>query len=469
MNFPVWDVPLLGGGILIGLVAILHVFVSHFAVGGGFFLVLTEARARRTGDAALLAYVRGHSRFFVLLTLVFGAISGVGIWWTIGLVHPSATSALIHTFVWGWAIEWTFFMIEIAAAYVYYFGWDRLDRRTHLTVGWIYAIAAWLSLFVINGILTFMLTPGRWIQTRSFLDGFLNPTAMPSLFIRTAVCVALAGLYALLTASAVEARELRLRVTRHAAGWVLAGIAPLPPLGAWYIASIPPLAREMSMGGAPAVTIFAGLTLALSAMIVAITWFGPFRRPQWANAVLVAIIAGLGLGVTGATEWVREAVRKPYVLYDHMYSNAIRVEDVSRIRAAGALASAKWTTVDTLRPETIARAGYELFRLQCRSCHTVDGYNGIRTLVKGWRYDFLDHQIEHLNELKGFMPPFVGTPEERRVLARWLYDLARERPFSGTWLSDESLAPAPDAIAGPRAPAEAATARRADGPPEERP
>ena len=107
-------------------------FVSHFAVGGGLFLVVTEARARRAGDAELLDYVRRHSRFFILLTLVFGAITGVGIWFTIGLVHPSATSSLIQLFVWFWAIEWVFFATEIAAALVYYYGWDRLPRHQHL-------------------------------------------------------------------------------------------------------------------------------------------------------------------------------------------------------------------------------------------------------------------------------------------------------------------------------------------------
>ena len=51
MNFPVWDPPMLGGGLLIGVIAILHVFVSHFAVGGGLFLVLTEQIAARENDA----------------------------------------------------------------------------------------------------------------------------------------------------------------------------------------------------------------------------------------------------------------------------------------------------------------------------------------------------------------------------------------------------------------------------------
>ncbi|NUM78345.1 hypothetical protein HUU40_28625, partial [candidate division KSB1 bacterium] len=90
MNYPVWDVSF-GAGLLIAIVSITHVFVSHFAVGGGLFLVLTEKKAYRENDAALLNWLKTHTRFFVLLTVVFGAISGVGIWFTIALIHPSAT------------------------------------------------------------------------------------------------------------------------------------------------------------------------------------------------------------------------------------------------------------------------------------------------------------------------------------------------------------------------------------------
>ena len=119
--------------IVIAVIAILHVFVSHFAVGGGLFLVLAERKAYREHDASLLAFVRDLSRFFILLTLVFGAITGVGIWFTIGLVHPQATSSLINIFVWAWAIEWTFFVAEIALKlYVYRWqffrdGWNVFD------------------------------------------------------------------------------------------------------------------------------------------------------------------------------------------------------------------------------------------------------------------------------------------------------------------------------------------------------
>ncbi|MEK6572620.1 MAG: cytochrome ubiquinol oxidase subunit I [Bacteroidota bacterium] len=423
MNYPIWDVPVIGGGLLIGFVSILHAFVSHFAIGGSLFLVLTERKAYRENDLRILDYVKLHSRFFLLLTLVFGAITGVGIWFTIGLVHPPATSALIHIFVWAWAIEWVTFLIEISAAFIYYYTWERLDRRTHLIVGWIYFVAAWLSLAVINGILSFMLTPGQWILTRNFWDGFFNPTYLPSLVLRTAVCFALAGLYALLTASRLQQEELREKLVRYAARWLAPAFVVLPLAGVWYISRIPPLAREVSMGGAAAVTIFAGLSIVFSIIIFSFAYFGPYRNPKQFPFPFAVMFLLIGLLATGVTEWVREAVRKPYIIYDYMYSNAFLVAHEGQYRLEGSLTQAKWVVTRKLTDANIIPAGRDLFELQCQSCHTIDGYNAIRPLLRNWPEDYIDHQLENLQTLKGFMPPFLGTPGERRALARWLATL----------------------------------------------
>jgi cytochrome bd-type quinol oxidase subunit 1 len=82
-------------------------------------------------------------------------------------------------FVWGWAMEWVFFIVEIAAGYVYYYGWGRLTPGRHLAVAWIYFVAAFMSLFLINGIITFMLTPGDWKP-----PGELAPEAVQGAFWR---------------------------------------------------------------------------------------------------------------------------------------------------------------------------------------------------------------------------------------------------------------------------------------------
>jgi predicted PurR-regulated permease PerM len=59
-------------------------------------------------------------------------------------------------------------------------------------MGWVYCVSSFFTLFIINGILSFMLTPGQeWLQAngmREFsgavLHAFFNPTFWPSLLIR---------------------------------------------------------------------------------------------------------------------------------------------------------------------------------------------------------------------------------------------------------------------------------------------
>src|SRR6056297_976821 len=103
MEYPVWFLPQVAGGSLIALIAVTHVFVAHFAVGGGLYLVLAERMGLKEGDQEILDFTRRHARFFILVTLVYGSITGVGIWFIISLVQPAGTSLLIHNYVFAWA------------------------------------------------------------------------------------------------------------------------------------------------------------------------------------------------------------------------------------------------------------------------------------------------------------------------------------------------------------------------------
>ena len=418
MNYPIFEFPLIGGGLLIGMIAIFHVFVSHFAIGGGLYLVLTEMKANRDNDEIIRAYLHKHARFFILVTLVLGAVSGVGIWFAIALVNPEATGVLIRTFVWAWATEWVFFLVEIIAAFIYYYTWDTLDRKLHVAVGWVYFVSAWMSLFVINGILTFMLTPGDWLVTGSFWSALFNPTFLPSLIIRTGVAFSLAGLYAILTASFLKQDEHRSRLISYSATWLMPAVLLIPAGGVWFISALPELARHISMGGAPAVTLFAAASVMISALLFMFIYAIPYRIPESFTPQLAALFMILGFTVTAVTEWTREAVRKPFIIYDYMYSNNFTDTDVERYAETGVLPAAKWWN-DHER----ADPGFKIFQVECSACHTPAGFNGLAPLTYGWSEDYLDRQIEHLNQLKGFMPPFIGTPEERKLLASWIYQL----------------------------------------------
>lgn len=455
MNYPLWDIP--SAGLLIAAIAIVHVFISHFAVGGGLFLVLTEGKARRDQDPALLEYVERHSRFFVLLTLVGGAITGVGIWFTIGLVHPAATASLIDAFVWGWAIEWTFFVVEIAAAMIYYYGWHRLPAAIHLRIGWIYFAAAWLSLAVINAVLAFMLTPGAWLTTHSFWDGVLNPTYLPSTVARTFAAFGLAGLYAVLTASALTDVDLKARVARYATlRWVLPMAIAMPAAVVWYLSAASaagvPIAEmlgekthsviavfQAAFAGSPYGYPFAqralmALVLSSAALLVLAAALLPRSRrygPAYAGAMMLCGFVSLG-----GAEWLREDLRKPFVISQYMYVTGVRAIGTDRfsidtIAEHGVLATARWAR-ETPEGDGIAEQtarGRELFRLSCSTCHTLDGYLAIRPLVRGTTVAGASGTIARLSDWrKRHMPAFPGTADERHALAVYLATLGGMTP-----------------------------------------
>ena len=426
MNYPVWEVPYLGGGLIIALIAIPHIFVSHFAIGGGMFLAYSERIALRDGNSRLLEFLKRNTLFFVLITLVFGAVGGVGIWFSIALVHPPATSILIHKFVFLWAIEWVFFLIEIAAALVYYYSWDRVGARTHNTIGWIYAISAWLSLFVINGILTFMLTPGGWPDNPSLLAAFFNPGYLPSLFVRTFVCIALAGLYTLFMASREPPGEGHDMLVRYTSKWLIPAFIGLPISGLWYVSTLPTMAREMLYGGVPSITMFAVMSVAISVVLFAFAYLIANRNPQSVNPTVAVVFMVLGLAVTGASERVREAVRRPYIIHGYMYSNATLPTQIDDLRQSGVLVEAKWASTDRATDGNALDAGRQVFTTLCAHCHTIDGYRGIRSLTHGWTQAFTSRAIANLDALKGYMPPFAGNQTEREALAWWIVSLDDE-------------------------------------------
>ncbi|HTZ48049.1 MAG TPA: c-type cytochrome [Verrucomicrobiae bacterium] len=432
MNYPVWDLSF-GAGLLIALVAILHVFVSHFAVGGGLYLVLTEKKARRNRDSALLTWLKTHTKFFVLVTVVYGAVSGVGIWFTIALISPTATSNLIHAYVWGWAIEWVFFFIEITAALLYLYGWDKLEPKLHLWFGWIYFIAAYLSLVIINGIITFMLTPGRWVDTHRFWTGFFNPTYFPSLLLRTFISFALAGIYALLTASLETDSALKARIVRWSAWWVVPSLAVLPALGWWYIRKIPAELWASARGPMATGTHYAALAVLLLTLTFVLALIAAFRpsRLHLAFSLLLLLAA---LGTMGSFEFVREAIRKPYVIGNYLYANSIYANptpgdggfSVDKITEVGVLQSAKWVGQRNLTPENQIEIGHEIFRVECQSCHTTDGYRSLKRYLtlRQWDQSRIQAILGGLDLMhNGVMPPFAGTDPERQALAAFLHTI----------------------------------------------
>jgi len=421
MNYPVWYLPETGGGLLIALIAITHVFVAHFAVGGGLYLVLTERKGLRENNPDILAFTKRHTRFFMLVTMVYGGITGVGIWFIISLVQPAATSLLIHTFVYGWAAEWVWFLVEITALLVYYYTFDRMDSRTHQAVGWIYFVAAWLSLFLINGIIDFMLTPGAWVVDHNFWSGFFNPSFWPSLFFRTFLSFMLAGLYAFVTCAFLKDPGFKAKMTRYSGTWALGSLTLMLPCAYWYFTILPEPARALVTGSSP--TIRAAGEFALYAMVATMILLLLLTviRPAY-NSKAVAILALVpAFLLLGAFEWTREAARRPFVLNQVMYSNGVTLAEAEELQGESFLARTKWAAVHEVSDENLTRAGAELFKFQCYACHTIGGLNN-DILPKTAAMDFptLHGYLLNVIHKRPYMQPFLGTEEEAAALAAYI-------------------------------------------------
>lgn len=438
--YPSLDVPWIGGPWVIGIIAITHVFISHFAVGGGLYLPLCERHARRNGDAEMLAYLKTCAKFFLVATGVYGAATGVGIWFAIGLVNPTATSWLIHTFVMAWAIEWVVFLIEMAALTAYYYAWNRVSAANHLKIGWVLAASSWMSLVVINGILTFMLTPGsRWPASHSMVDAYVNPTYLPSLVLRTLVAWSLAAIWGFLPATLIKHPGVRKRIMHTTALWVTPAYILMPLAALWYLAMVPPSAIEVLRGGMQGMAT-GNLSAATRVLMVVVmasctmgltVYFGPWKNPlAFSRGQAIGLMA-LALCATGATEWVREVLRKPFAVRDVLYSSGIRPEEVPEMQEKGYLASAVWAREFAARRGGGALArGEAIFRGQCMACHTRSGYRGLDKLMGSRDLETTVGFLEMLrstdpkrNTYLNFMPPLCATKAETRDLAAYLQTL----------------------------------------------
>lgn len=436
MDYPVWWLPGLSNALPVAIIAVVHVFVAHFAIGGGLFLVLVERlglKAEGGLSQSILAYGKRHTRFFMLLTLVFGGLTGVGIWFVIGAASPAATNLLIHTFVFGWATEWVFFIGEIVALLIYYYTYGKMRARPHQTIGWLYFAFGWLSLFMINGIIGFMLTPGAWPETASFWDGFFNPSFWPSLVFRSMLCVILAGVFGYLTAVRIPEAEARERMVRFST-WMAAGpFLPLIASAAWYLLTLPEGQMDMILQKSreipPLLSLFAVSTPLVFLGALALTFVTPQKNRPFLAWVLL-ILAFIQLG---AFEWTREAGRRPYVVWDIMYSNSIPTDQVAELDAKGVLSKAKWVRHKEITKENRLQVGEELFRMQCVTCHSIGGAM-LDILPRTEKYSQfgMEAQLTGQGVRSPYMPPFVGNDEEKAALAAYVVEgLHGKKPQAG--------------------------------------
>jgi len=417
--YPVNEFGPLMKGLVIGGVGILHVFLAQFAIGGGALLYYFERVAQR-GDGDARAFVDGYFKVLVLVSFVVGALTGVAMWFTTIQVGARTIGLMLDEFHWLWATEWVWFSVEICAGYAFYRCGPQLTDVARRRLLALYALAAWMSLFWINGILAWQLTPGRWLDGGGVWAGFFNPSFWPSLLFRTAVASTLGALVACVVINTMDLpRERRMPLIRRAARFATPIVA-MPLLALWFVAVIPADSRSWLMGGSLPMTMFVAVAAGASLLIGAYLIVGIGLRRLTLNIATATLLLVLAFGAT-AGEFVREGARKPYTVRGILYSTSIAPAEVAALRERGVTVDDPYPLRDAARyPTAQLQRGAKVYRALCDACHTMHGSNAVVELVRTWTDDQLRMNIAKLQRTKGFMPPFAGNADDLEALVQLL-------------------------------------------------
>jgi cytochrome bd-type quinol oxidase subunit 1 len=414
--YPVNDFGPLMKGMVIGGVGIVHVFLAQFAIGGGLLLCYFERLAQRDNEPDARAFVDGMFQVVVLVSFVLGALTGVAIWLTTIQVGARTIGLMIDRFHWLWATEWVCFSVEVAAGYAFVRAGKRLSDRARIRLLALYAAASWASLFWIDGILSWQLTPGG---DDGVWTGFFNASFWPSLVYRTCVAMALAALAACIVINTMHLdRERRAALIRRASRFAAPMIA-MPVVALWYLAVIPSDSRSWLLGGSIAMTMFVGIAAGASVLVGAYAVVALFWKRLYVSGATATLLVALAFGATAAGEFVREGARKPYTIRGALYSNSIAPDEVAQLRARGAVVDDPYPLRRALPTKQLER-GAKVERALCDACHTLRGANALVELTRTWTDDQLRLNVAKLQRTKGFMPPFAGNADDVEALVQLL-------------------------------------------------
>lgn len=433
MQFPVFQVPLLGNGMTIALDAVLHVIISHgLAIGAITLIVISEYMGFKKSSYGWEKFAKEFLKFTIIITTGVGAVTGVGIWFITSALSPLGIGSMLRVFFWPWFIEWMVFTCEVIFILLYYFTWNKWTgekKKLHIYFGLGYAIFAISSAFLITGILGFMLTSDGWPWDNSFWSAFLNPSFLPQLLLRISIAFALGAVFsaAFLLVMRTDA-VFRKEALRFFGKVALLSFSAVVVCSWWYFSVVPSTFKTHA--------IFAALTSHLSQqpeVFWVVNFIGAFLLFLFALFAMkgatslskILIIPAVLTSIVFVSEFerIREFIRGPYLMPGYMYANQVLIKESPFLGKEGTLKNSYWYNMSANSPDTINQGAY-LFAQNCSMCHTINGINNIKERVKGRTEDGIFVILGHTHEMIPFMPPFSGTEDERRILARFLYQLS---------------------------------------------
>ncbi len=194
-----------GAKFSIGFLALFHTSVGALAIGFAFVVTILQ----------IVGYVRKDNRYDLLAKRVqlwhvciynIGTISAIGLVFALSGLFPQFWSQIFVQFFWTMIVEELLFFMLATTLTLHYFFWDTMwgHKKLHIFMGALLTPMFFLQVFIINGMSSYMMTPGftegqvsQWSGTAGILGwdklAFYNPTFLMLTLHRTAANFAYGG------------------------------------------------------------------------------------------------------------------------------------------------------------------------------------------------------------------------------------------------------------------------------------
>lgn len=434
--YPTWYEPMVGSGWVVALIATFHVLASHTSVGAALLFAYLSHKAYREDREDLLDFIKKYGLFLMVFTYVAGSITGPGIWYSTTVASPNGIGALIHSFVWKWATEWVFFVIEVVGVYMIVYLVGRVDKQTHMKISVIFGIASLATMVIIVGILSFMMLPGKevWFEEGGYLNGFYGTNTFIQTGMRMAFMFTMTAVVGGIVVSSIKDAAFKKEMARKL-GWLgiistLTGAAMFQ----WYLTSVPSQALLVMENRLPdyfVPSIMAVLAGTLAYFII--TMLRPQVLVQGFAGAMTVIILVAGLW---PEETARESMRKPYVAGQYVYSNQVIARDVPGmdiksqlpiIEKVGILKAHPFTPdhLKEVNDGNMIQSGEFIAMTYCSNCHSPSE-TGIRPLHRYFPDNITQERMEKY--VKGvlttgniaYMPKMPMLDSEVKALSAYL-------------------------------------------------
>jgi len=411
------EFPLTGNSIIMAIVILIHVFFAFIAVGGAVLAVFSEWLGRRRKDDDYITLARRVTKFLADMMKINGVLGvaivvlAIGLWGTFSRL-------LYSVMFWPFVIEGLFFLILMIFSISYNNTWNKVSAKTHIFLGFVTALAATVSAFLINSIWAFMMVPGGWLTTQNRWDAFLNPILWESFLHMFIPCLINGSLVVFIWVywrSKTSDHDLDYyQKTNRLTARIGGGLIFLQPIsGLSFLFKVKSATSDLP-DPSPWSQLWTGLArpylnmmmaLAGVAVIFAVFYWilGHDKGRKFLLGTAIAAFVAFFMGA-----YAREKARKPYLIWGGMQMNE---------RLVGRQV--------TSTPEPGAASGEQIFEdWGCRACHTFQGSGG----SAGPALMDLDDKYS-TEELKQFlkkppvdMPAFEGSDEETETLAKYIME-----------------------------------------------